>query len=793
MTVMRRFAEKDWVKTAAIIIAMGALIAVAFLPLFFGRFVADDDAAQYALPSFKFYADAVKSGESFYVAPQALSGFPFYLSNIGGFYEPLNYIIFKFLPFPFSFSFRIFLNFWLSAIFVFLVCRAMGLRRSASLVASFAFLIAQDFQRSLNMVYSNSFPFLTGLFYVTLALFNQKTFVSLRVFGLVLLGIVVFTVGMLGGATQLNVQSLVLLCILCLFLWWQKRREGELLSFVKAASLLLIVFAAGLFLFYPHLVRILEIVSYSERSGGLSWELASGATPFSTRILSLVYFFFPKTFHIPPTVEGGGYGMFLGPAALLFFVLFFFSARDWQWRRWLGLFLFSFFSFFPYPLFWLMHQMPIFNLFRNPMAWLLQISFVASVLSGIGYDWFASRARADRVRADRLLFRAAAVLAGCALFAFFTILVFWWRIPDDALQVLNYLTPADMFVPLGIWAALGAWLFLRQKEGRHSAAHGILACAVFASFLVPLWITAFKSATAVNARSIFKEPWVYAEIREKNRGKEPFRVSTFYAGEVQWHFMVKRYNPSAQLLADFQREAVRPNLYHLADDIQTVGGYDNLITRRYKKAHTLLGLFGEEEIHAIRTEDGGTYMDMPPSRFDVLGMMNVKYVWSVLPIYLESLGGKMELISRTRPPQLSLYLYHNKSFIPRVSSPKRIMFLAEDEANFPHIFEQGHNFKEVGFIECADPSALVELQMCAAGAAKDQIPPVIQIKEVHNDSISFSTDGPEDAYVIISNSFIPRWHAYIDGEETKIHYANYIYQGIRVPAGQHEVVMRYEP
>ena len=784
---------KNLLRTSVVIAGMGALVAAVFLPLFFGHFVADDDAIQYTLPAFKFYSDSIKSGESFYLAPQALSGFPFYLSYIGGFYEPLNYIIFKFLSFPFSFSFRVFLNFWLSAIFVFLACRTMGLRRSASLVAAFAFLTAQDFQRSLTLAHSNSFPFLTGMFYVTTALFNEKTFASMRVAGLVLLGAAVFTVGMLGGATQLNVQSTVLLGVLCVFLFWKKYRDGEMVPFAKAASLLALVFGIGFLFFYPHFLRVMEMVSYSERSGGLSWELASGPTPLATRLLSLVYFFFPKTFYIPPIVQGGGYGLFLGPAALLFFILFFFSVRDWRWRSWLALFLFSVFSFFPYPLFWLMHQLPVFNLFRNPVAWLLQISFAASVMSGIGYEWFVSHARNAGARAARMLLPVAAAMGGLALAALFVLLIFWYQIPDDALTVLNYLTPADMFVPLLIWAGFGFWIFLRQKNYDAAAARSVLAAVVFSSFLVPVWIKTFKSATAVNARSVFETPWIYEQIREKDRGGEPFRISTFYAGEVQWHFMVKRYNPSAQFLADFQRDAVRPNLYHLADDIQSVGGYDNLITRRYKKAHALLGLLGEGEIHAIKTADGAYYVDVPASRFDILGMMNVKYVWSVLPLHLESLGGRVELVSKSRPPTVFLYLYENRAFIPRVHSPGRIVFFEQSEENFSSVMEQGHNFKEVGFIECGDPPTLFESETCPAGTVRDQTPPAVKIKEVHNDSLSFSTDGPKDAWVIISHGFIPRWRAFIDGRETKIYHANYIYQGIRVPAGAHEVVLRYEP
>ncbi|MEK7068662.1 MAG: YfhO family protein, partial [Patescibacteria group bacterium] len=62
---------------------------------------------------------------------------------------------------------------------------------------------------------------------------------------------------------------------------------------------------------------------------------------------------------------------------------------------------------------------------------------------------------------------------------------------------------------------------------------------------------------------------------------------------------------------------------------------------------------------------------------------------------------------------------------------------------------------------------------------------------VRNGEVSFSTEFARDRWIIVSNSFIPGWHASIDGKGAPIHYANYIYQGILVPAGEHAVTIRY--
>src|SRR3989344_7844643 len=144
-------------KDRMIILFLGAVVFTAFIPFFFGRIIFESDVTYYYLPAFKFYQDALKKGESFFVAPNVLSGFPLYLSQAGGFYEPVNYLLFKIFSFPAAYHLRIFLNYWLGAVFVFLLLREFKFGRMAAAVAAFAFLTSQDILPSMNMIRSNNF------------------------------------------------------------------------------------------------------------------------------------------------------------------------------------------------------------------------------------------------------------------------------------------------------------------------------------------------------------------------------------------------------------------------------------------------------------------------------------------------------------------------------------------------------------------------------------------------------------------------------------------------------------
>jgi hypothetical protein len=54
-----------------------------------------------------------------------------------------------------------------------------------------------------------------------------------------------------------------------------------------------------------------------------------------------------------------------------------------------------------------------------------------------------------------------------------------------------------------------------------------------------------------------------------------------------------------------------------------------------------------------------------------------------------------------------------------------------------------------------------------------------------------TSEGP--AYLATSETHYPGWHAWIDGVPQPLHYTNVAFRGLSVPAGRHNVRMRFEP
>jgi len=60
--------------------------------------------------------------------------------------------------------------------------------------------------------------------------------------------------------------------------------------------------------------------------------------------------------------------------------------------------------------------------------------------------------------------------------------------------------------------------------------------------------------------------------------------------------------------------------------------------------------------------------------------------------------------------------------------------------------------------------------------------------------VTYHFDADEDKLVVFSEIWTSKgWMMHIDGQEHPILRANYLLRTAMIPAGQHEIVMRYEP
>jgi hypothetical protein len=64
--------------------------------------------------------------------------------------------------------------------------------------------------------------------------------------------------------------------------------------------------------------------------------------------------------------------------------------------------------------------------------------------------------------------------------------------------------------------------------------------------------------------------------------------------------------------------------------------------------------------------------------------------------------------------------------------------------------------------------------------------------EFANQKISIQTEAPAASLVVIAQAYYPAWKAYVDNRPAQIWRANYAFQAVQVPAGRHQIQLRYE-
>ncbi|MCU7694971.1 YfhO family protein [Haoranjiania flava] len=95
----------------------------------------------------------------------------------------------------------------------------------------------------------------------------------------------------------------------------------------------------------------------------------------------------------------------------------------------------------------------------------------------------------------------------------------------------------------------------------------------------------------------------------------------------------------------------------------------------------------------------------------------------------------------------------------------------------------------------ADTAFVQESFKAATGAAPAfDSGATIQLSSYSNDEIRYKTSAKTNQFAVLSEVYYPAgWNAYIDGKKTDYVKVNYVLRGIAVPAGEHEILFKFEP
>lgn len=753
-------------------------VGVIFLPIALGKVLMPPatDAAVYYYPAFHFYTQAVQAGQSFLWNPYLYSGFPMYLSQSAGFFDPVNFLLAKMFTTPFMLELRLMLDVFITLTCAYAAARALALSERASLLASISYIIGFEWFYLSNPLTANSLFLLPLLIYCLTRLLEGRQ----GTWRFVVLGGVGLGWAFLSGYTQIIFYAVVLGGIYVSVYAFLSRLT--LRTFVTVLGRYVLIGLLGAVMALPQLLPAMMFLPHTSRSVAASYE------EVTLKVIApgdLLLFLVPPHFYVPYVTPGrktvfiGALWMLLGVGALVL------TFRTWRRRetstreRHMAAiavaFLFAFIAAVQYsPLYYVLNKLPIFSLFRFPFRFMFLGTFLLSLLAAYGFDRSEElrSSRAFRIGAYALATVSAAFIGGIAFvqalgisgaerLAAVLATVFNATLHGhlgftkdassyahafeqglSAYRELLSLTDPGILLPLLCLAgsALLAMLFVRGTvtTERFRQATFILGLCTLVAVSVGGW-KGFVS------RDLYGYPNSFASRMAEDQGL--YRFYPFLVGEAAASAIPPQYKLSSAEAKASQELASAGGVSNLnfMHGLLSVDGYDQFEPRDTLAAMTRIG--GELAAgYGAGTPEERTNRLL--ENLDTLEKMSGRYVISGVP--LES--NELDLIATSSVTSyyMTLYLYEYSKAYPRY-------FLAKQD--------------------------------CTACVPSGMMFEPVRTENGYFDFL-VTARGPET--LVLSETNLPGWKVTIDGNDVPPRLVNELYIGVAVPEGEHRVIFEYQ-
>lgn len=771
----------------------------------------DSDALYYYYPTFDFYSRAIKNGESFLWNPLLLSGFPTYLSQSAGFFDPINIIIAKYFSSSVSgYNFRLFLDFLLVLAFSYLAGRSFGISKLASIFIGTSYLLAFHWRFLSNLVIANSLFVLPLIFYA----FN-KCINSYKKWRWILLGGLGLGLGFLGGYAQFIIYAIFLLGLYALiYFFFIDEAKKSLGYFTRFFAPILLMTFIGFLIGLPQILPALEFTPLTIRSGGLDYS----ATTFKViEPGDISLFLFPDYSYFPYLSSGRkplylGAFWFLAAVAGFFIGLERFRKGSVDKKSKIAVILFSLFAFSLIasikwsPIFYFMNKLPVFEYFRFPYRWMYLGIWFLAIIGAWGFDSLKDYSNNAGLRK---VFKIASALIGAIIIAILLLNFggdfFWSRVA----ALLDSIFSTVIYGKFGfdkdpghyleaIQRGISAWQeFVSLRELEFFAPFSIL---IGGSAIIYLFIwgrldwARFRilgfALTLLTFFSIFMVQWPnsigkekisdYQSILSKFVGPEDFSTYRTYPFMLDYGFsklVPPKYAISKDelmVLTDLQFASGWPNIGFYSN-MPSVDGYEPFIPKDLFLALGEIGSThgGEDYTRALSKDEK---IERLVNNLDSIGMMGGKYIISGVKLNHKDVRFLGE--ENVTKHKIPIYFYENLTALPKFYFAKQLK-AAPGQSLGALLGSAETNFQENSYLDCAN---------CKSDAASGSF----EVLSYRNGYIKIKAKAFSPGWLVVSESNHPGWSAAIDGRPVTIIKANGLYIGLFIPEGDHVIELIYK-
>lgn len=730
--------------------ALGGLVLLFFAPgIFFGEVPVFRDLLVLVLPLRAYAAASIRAGRLPLWAPELFLGAPWLANYQSALLYPPSAIL-DLLPLPPALSLFLAFHLFVAAAGMtrFLV-RRLGVERSAALLGGVVFAFG-GFVASL-------LPLTNQLEVAAWAPWTIDAAEELaqRGGGAVFLRLTLFLVlGVLGGAPEAFLLTLVLLGarLLPALLRSETRRCAA-----AAGGAVILAVALGA-------VQLLPTLEYARATDRADVMPLASVAAESVAPRSLVQLFLPHVFDGgAPGLNADGiplvWSLYLGVAPLLLALA---AAASRRLVFWTGVFVVSagLAAGTHLPLLPGLYAVAprIVGAFRFPVKFFLLAHFAGSVLAAAG---------ASRVLHRGDLPRGAAAAAGVAALGAL-VAVTAKTAPGALLASLGYALRPDLRGQTVAYLAAGVGLLGVRLAVLSLAFLGILRLRARGR-LAPEWAVGLTAlVTFAELLTVHRPPLAFTPWREIRAAIDPARLGLERSSRI-FHYCTEGlgcmpdgapglgpWTSTIRAGEDVSERAISlaaalvPDV-PLIDGFSAVAGSDGFATRDQRAFYRALALLPRERA------------------LHLLAALGVDRLVGQQP-----LGPALPL--RFRGPSVAVHVLPDAA--PR-------SYLAERELSAP---DAGASLERVSAPDFRSGRDAVVIGSTAATAGGELLGVRFSPERVEARAIL-----PAAGLWVVSDTWFPGWRATVDGRDAEILRVNGIVRGVRVPPGEHALVMRYEP
>ncbi len=724
---------------AAILIFLAVFLL--FHGLFFGRIIATSDISTsdllyFYLPVKKLYAEALRSGELLQWTPMIYGGFPVFAESQGGFLYPLNLIIWYFLsPVAAMNTYIIFHALFMGA-GVYLLVSNITSNKLVSIpsaaAASVCGSIIAGHTRHLNSL--TAIVYLPMLIYVVELFLRSRKISWALAFG-VLLGFLA-----LGGHPQHSFIS-GFFAVVYLFsrLLTEKRAAAKLDAntiYYKAAGFLTLALVIAFIVGYAQIGSTLEILPYTERGQNLSAEFTGqGSLPFN----GFMTFIWPYYF------GNAGDNSFRTLDTYLF----------WEQFYYCGVIIFLL-SVYGTVKMWKREE---FKTYVRAFVVTAILSYLLALGENLGvYKIFLMFPFTNSFRFPARWF-VGAELSVLALSGF------------GVLSLVEYLSRSKAAIPKSGKKPLHKSAQPAKNEKPQLAVQYKTAAAVTVLAILEIFFVAGRQVTTADA-AVYLNPPSYVN-RIVNSNQPVMSSNRFFS--IGWkEFLIQSYQRSggwegSQNLFGLGAKLIPPDLGAYFG-IPCIDGYFLLVP------NYIYEVWANSNNPGVMSKTTGldkARIFHPSPKFNrMLKMFGVKYLASAWPFSKpyepawDSAGVKLYVMPDTLAKAW---------VVAKVSAYQT----ADDNINAQSLITDDF-----------DPWSLAYVNGVAPSLPADSKNGTAEILKYDNESLTIRANAP--GFVVLNDTWYPRWKAYIDGAEVPVYKTDVMIRGVVAPKAGTIIEMKFD-